>query len=315
MAFYGNLDTAPIDLSGINSTFYSEIQYGNCNIENMDIYIPDDAIAPTGIVIDIYGGGFESGNKDSLYNATLETRIRDYLGDDIAYCLINYKLLSSDSEDTGVIESLESGKRAIQFLKLNSTFLNLNVNRFILKGSSSGAGIAMYLAYGPDQAIPGDPNPLNQQSTLAHAAVLSTNQATYDLKKWETVVYADLSYDLDAHYANDQTSRDDLHRFYGIKTLAEFYIEPTVSERASVDLLDFIATTGGVETHISNSNSLAGSLLGNGGVNNINHDPRHAKVTKDALEAEGTIVDADISAYGFTRTETLVQFIKRKIAE
>jgi hypothetical protein len=315
--FYSNNNGSPVDLTGLNTTFYQDVQYGRTNREVLDIFIPNDAVSPTGLVINIGGGGFIENEKDALYTGGLQTKIQNFLGDNTAYCLINYDLIETEIELIGLINSLISGQFAVQFLKFHHILLNLDKTNFVIKGSSAGAGIAMWLAYGPDRADAGSTNNILKESTAIKAVTLSVPQATYDLKKWETIVYADLGYSIDNHYNNSAGAKILLHRTYGITSLADFYLEPTITERADVDMLQFITNTGGVETYISNSNSLATGLLGDSGVNNINHDPRHAKVIKDALEAQGTTTVSYISAYGISDPsgETENNFIKRKISE
>ena len=314
---YKNIGVSPVDLTGLDVDFYQNVQYGRTNRERMDLFVPTDVGAPTGLVINVHGGGFYSGDKEGLYTNGLQNKIQNFLGEGTAYCLIDYDLIETEIEFIGIINSLISVQLVVQHLKFNHVGYNIDKDNIVIKGSSAGAGMAMWIAYGPDRADPGSTNDILKESTSIKAVSLSDPQATYDLKKWETIVYSDLGYSIDDHYNNSEEAKLSLYRSYGITSLAEFYAEPTVTERADIDMLQMITDTGGVETYISNGNTLAAGLLADGGVNNINHDPRQAKVIKDALEAQGTPTVSYISAYGISdpSAETENNFIKRKINE
>ena len=104
----------PVDLTGINHKYYENIQYGNTNREILDIFIPTDPVTPTGLVIYMHAGGFVQWDKSRGYSESL---IQDLLNDGIAYATINYDLIETQFERKGILSSMDSGKRAVQFLK------------------------------------------------------------------------------------------------------------------------------------------------------------------------------------------------------
>jgi len=311
---FENPNEPPIDLSGINYKWYSDIQYGSVNKEVMDIFIPTDAISPTGVIIYMHAGGFTpSWDKSRAY--VVGGDIKDYLDNNIAYVTISYDLVETEVEKHGYINSMYSGKRAIQFLKLNSEFLNLDKDKFLIKGASAGAGIGMWIGYQPDLAISGSTSPILQQSTSIKAITLLRPQATYNTLKWESEIFATAipEWDLFADYSNVPELAKSLHRTFGIKNYDEFLNSPSKLEE--VDMLQFIEDYGGIPTFINSPDTLYTELVGTS-IPDIAHSPYHGQIIKTYLENEGTEVVAYLNGLFVDPTsETESEFIKRMLSD
>lgn len=280
---YESSSAPPVTLTG-NYTWYENIQYGSTNKEVMDIFIPDDSVVPTAIVVYIHAGGFVIWDKNRAYG---RTSIQEYLDNNIAFATISYDLLETDVELNGIITCMDSGKRAIQYLKLNSDFYNLDKSRFGIYGASAGAGIGMWIAYQSDLADPGNSNPLLRESTSIKSLSLLRPQATYETMRWQDDVFSTAipEWDLLADYNAVPDLQLSLHRTFGIFSYQEFL--NITNYRNSVDMLQFIEDNGGIETYINSPDVLYTELVGTS-IPDISHSPYHGQKIKEFLDNEGT---------------------------
>tara|TARA_R110000787_G_scaffold260627_1_gene365835 strand:+ start:1438 stop:2391 length:954 start_codon:yes stop_codon:yes gene_type:complete len=233
--------------SGVNVTFYDSIQYGNANINNMDIFLPSDEVTPTGCIINLHGGGFIYGDKGDIYDdATKQAVVKEYLNQGIAYISINYTLIQQFNETVGIMPCMDSSVLALQFVKFYADSFNIDKNNIALNGGSSGGGIALWIASQPSLADPTNVNFIKREDTNVVAITLYIAQASYDFPGWDTQVFSSLGYDFDADYKTNQSTVDGTNRTYGVNNLAEISQEPTVSLRAELNMLDLIATNGAI---------------------------------------------------------------------
>jgi acetyl esterase/lipase len=98
-----------------------------------------------------------------------------------------------------VIKPLTDGRRAVQFMRLHADQFNIDPDRIILSGSSAGAGLSLLIAFQDDAALPNDPDPVLRQSTRVSGAAVWETQATYDLERWSTDVFATYNVDVVAN--------------------------------------------------------------------------------------------------------------------
>lgn len=290
--------------------FYRDVQYGDTNLEKMDIWIPSGATTLTGVVVNIHGGGFIGGSKNGLYSNS--TTIDSFLADGVAYVGVDYDLVNTDRELVGYRTIFNRFKLAIQTLKHNNVFLNIDKAKFILDGGSSGAGLAMWLAYGPERAEPANSNPILRESTAALGVTLVRPQATYDIVKWETQIFAPLGYSLQADVNTNELSRLGLYRVYAIESYTELFTPEIIAYRAELDMLQFIADGGGVETYLNSPDTLHTDIVSNT-VIDITHSPYHGQAIKTALDAQGIANVTYIQGLGITDPsgETEGEFIRR----
>ena len=84
---------APVDLSGINVRFSTDVPYGPYERNLFDIFLPD-CDEPTPLIIYIHGGGVTSGSKERYS----EEQIREVLQQCVAWATIGYRLLPPRSD-------------------------------------------------------------------------------------------------------------------------------------------------------------------------------------------------------------------------
>tara|TARA_R110000772_G_C13307950_1_gene439557 strand:+ start:2324 stop:3328 length:1005 start_codon:yes stop_codon:yes gene_type:complete len=290
-SFFTSNTDSPIDISGINVDVYQDLQYGATNREVLDIFVPTDEVSPTGIVIEIHAGGFYQWDKSRAYDASGETRIRQYLTAGVAYATINYPYVTLEGEEEGYIKCFEGGAHALQFIKYHADKFNIDKTKVILKGTSAGASIAAWIAYGDDLADAGNVNLALRESTSVKGIALRNPQASYDILKWETVVFASLNYNLENDYYANPESAKGLHRNYGISSYDEFlFSAPIITYRQDLDMLQFIEDNNGKPTYINCPNTLYSTLNGSFSINDISHSPYHGLALKTALNGKGTEV-------------------------
>lgn len=301
----------PIDLNGVNHIWYENIQYGSTNKEIMDIFIPTDAVIPTGVVIYMHAGGFVQWDKSRAY-ATGQS-ISTYLSNNIAFATIDYDLIETDKELNGYMTCMDSGKRAIQFLKLFADLLNIDKSKFHISGASAGAGIGMWIAYQPDLAEPGSSNPLLRESTTIKSIDLLRPQSTYNILRWESEVFATVipAWDLQLDYESVPDLKKSLDRTYATENYQDFL--NATSYRNSLDMLQFIDDNGGIETYINSPDVLYTNIVGTS-IPDISHSPYHGQIIKQYLDAESTPNVAYLNGlYTDPSGETKLNFILRNI--
>jgi para-nitrobenzyl esterase len=227
----------PFELLLTEAQFAREVSYGPHEDNVFDIFLVESE-EPTPLVIFIHGGGFVTGSKGIVYiNARDE--IRATLATGASYATINYRLLENEGETEGVLKPLGDSKRCLQFLRLHHEQLNLDPERIALYGASAGAGTSLWLALNDDMADPGSTDPVLRQSTRVSAVAASGTQATYDLLKWETVVFASLGMTLEDMAALPETEDEEpgFLTFYGADSLEQLGEPEYVEYRQQVDML------------------------------------------------------------------------------
>ena len=263
-------------------TFYNNIPYGNTNREVMDIWVPNTA-GPHPMVVYFHGGGFIVGDKTSIPEAT----VNDYIDNDIAVASCNYPYVKSYVDTEGIKKCMLAGVGAVDFLKANATFLNLNTNAFIASGGSAGAGIAGYLAY------------WDHSSNNVIAVVLRNPQAGYWYPQWEEFIAVD-GFDVLAIYDAIPYEKQSVNRTMVISEYSELSEEPLLSYRT--DYYDFITQIGNgdsVPTRLECTNIFYTELEGIQ-VPDVVHSPYHGKALRDALIDASVEVLADINGIGDT---------------
>jgi hypothetical protein len=306
--------TLPVWLTGSDATFYKNILFGETNIEALDIIVPS-AASPTPCIINFHGGSFIFGDKTDVWDdAEKQAIVKQYVDDGICFISVNYRLISVINERTGVLSSFESAALAVQWVKFYADDFNIDKNNIALMGGSAGGGIAMSIAYDVDRADALNENYIRRESTSVVAVATNIAQASYDLQKWEDVIFLPLGYNLEDDYMLNRASRESLYRLYVISSLAAFYEAPSTIIRPKLDMLKMISDNGGIPTFLFYDNTFY-DLVENGTIIDINHNDYHGLALKNALTAEGTEViaymyglnDLDVSG------ETMQAFLRRKL--
>lgn len=117
---------------------YHDVPYAPGARHTLDIYLPNDGVAPFPVVIDVYGGGLYFGQKSShKLNPALQLRSAGY-----AIVSPDYSLSYQQPFPTQISEL----KAAIRFVRAKASLYGLDPNRIALMGESSGAHLAVLTA-------------------------------------------------------------------------------------------------------------------------------------------------------------------------
>tara|TARA_R110002012_G_scaffold268929_1_gene452923 strand:- start:206 stop:1159 length:954 start_codon:yes stop_codon:yes gene_type:complete len=296
--------TPPSWVDSTSTKFYRNIQYGDVNITNLDLMAPQGTGAPTPCIINIHGGSFAYGDKTDIYEDLIDQGIiLDYLDKGIAYVSINYKLVSQFEEVSGIKRCFDSAVLAIQFIKYYADIFNIDKNKIALNGGSAGGGISLWIASSPDLADPSNQNLIKRESTSIHSLSLNIAQATYDLVKWESEVFAVNypGYSLELDYNTNKETKDSVDRTYGIKSYSELLTEPTLSLRNELDMLRLMGERQTVDTYLFYSNTLAGAIVNNTIIDGV-HSDYMGKAISNKMGVIGTNVLADLRSIGIDST-------------
>ncbi|MBN2542250.1 alpha/beta hydrolase [bacterium] len=227
----------PFTLYSTSAQFARDVPYGEYEDNVFDIFLVESS-EPTPLVVYIHGGGFTTGDKGVIY-VSGQTEIREFLYNGVSFATINYRLL--DSVDTeGVIKPMTDSKRCLQFLRYHHEQLNIDPSRLALYGASAGAGTCLWLAFSDDMAEPLSSDLILRESTRVPVVGAKGTQSTYDLLKWETVVFASLGLTLEDMANLPESSEQGFLSFYGIDSLEELSNPGMVAYRESVDMLELM---------------------------------------------------------------------------
>ena len=165
-------------------TFYQNIEYGKNERNKLDILIPKSD-SKTPLVIYLHGGGYKGGKKENSYRKNNIERISEILNNKIAFATINYTFLNNEN---GLISSLNDAKLALQFLRYNHDKFNLDKNRVVVWGVSSGANSVLWLGLSDDMANPKSENKVLRESTRVQGIVSINGAHSFNSQNWKKMI-------------------------------------------------------------------------------------------------------------------------------
>jgi len=307
---------SPIPLGNIEAKFSENISYGPESRNTFDIFLPDSD-RPTPLVIYIHGGGFISGNKEIVYEPMwsgswdFPEEIRTLLKNDIAFATINYRLLEFKDDPDGVLKSLNDNKRSLQFIKNNSEAFNIDKNNIILTGSSAGAGTSLWLGFSDDMADLSNEDKVLRESTRVKAMAVKATQATYDLEKFQSLIFAEYNFEWMDYFELDPGMYHRFKSFYGMSSLSEFNTEEIRNYRRKVDML-LMMTDDDPEFWVANLQKPVVAPTQN---TIVTHHAYHAKTLKTWADSIGIANVAYYGDYEHPTGESFIDFILRKALE
>lgn len=122
--------------------YKSDIKYAESDAARLDIYYPEEGEGPFPVFVEVHGGAWYFGQRSSIEFAPfLQGLNRGY-----ACVSLGYTLSPEAVYPQAVVEI----KRAIDYLKKNSTELRLDADRIALWGGSAGAQLAALAALSRD---------------------------------------------------------------------------------------------------------------------------------------------------------------------
>lgn len=99
----------------------------------MDIYLPSKEKGPTPVIINIHGGGWSSGTKDTQGGFT------PYFKAGFAVANIAYRLTGQATAPAAI----EDTRCALIYLIKNANALNIDINKIVIMGGSAGGHLAL----------------------------------------------------------------------------------------------------------------------------------------------------------------------------
>jgi acetyl esterase/lipase len=99
----------------------------------MDLYLPPKSGKPTPVVINIHGGGWNHGVKES------QTGFNTFFKAGFAVANIEYRLTGKATAPAAV----EDARCALVYIIKNAASLNIDVNKIVVMGGSSGGHLAL----------------------------------------------------------------------------------------------------------------------------------------------------------------------------
>jgi acetyl esterase/lipase len=99
----------------------------------MDLYLPPASKGPSAIVINIHGGGWNKGVKES------QTGFNTFFKMGYAVANIEYRL----SDQASAPAAVEDARCALIYLVKNAKELNIDVNKIVVMGGSAGGHLAL----------------------------------------------------------------------------------------------------------------------------------------------------------------------------
>ena len=171
-------------MSQDNITFYQNIEYGKNERNKLDIIIPKSN-SKTPLVIYLHGGGYKGGKKEHTYRKNNIGRISEILNNKIAFATINYSFLNNED---GLISSLNDAKLALQFLKYNHNKFNLDKNKVVIWGVSSGANSVLWLGLSDDMADLKSENKVLRESTRVQGIVSVNGAHSFNSQNWKKMI-------------------------------------------------------------------------------------------------------------------------------
>lgn len=99
----------------------------------MDLYLPPRKSQPTPVVVNIHGGGWNKGNKES------QTGFSTFFKQGIAVANISYRL----SQTATAPAAIEDARCALIYLVANAKELNIDPEKIVVMGGSAGGHLAL----------------------------------------------------------------------------------------------------------------------------------------------------------------------------
>jgi acetyl esterase/lipase len=133
---FGQTDTTykPVDfpdgyISRLNVTYVKVKEWEG----KLDLYLPPLTKSPSGIVINIHGGGWKNGVKES------QTGFSAFFKAGFAVANISYRLTGQATAPAAI----EDVRCALIYVIQNAKSLNIDVNKIVMMGGSAGGHLAL----------------------------------------------------------------------------------------------------------------------------------------------------------------------------
>jgi acetyl esterase/lipase len=223
------------------------------------------------------------------------------------------------AEHEGVLSSLLSIARSLQFMRYHFASFNLDPENVALSGISAGGGAGLWLGTHDDLADPLSKDPVLQESTRVKAVAAERVQSTYDVLRWEAIVSSVISRLTTTVNGNDVPSvfealgqAEYLLLLMNIESREDIYTLENEAYRSNVDMLGLL-DAGDAPIFVNNyrRDDLTDPF------NLILHHRLHAIALKERADEVGleSVIYAEDQEFGYIDPsgESLVSFLVRHI--
>jgi hypothetical protein len=153
----------------------SDVPYGVHPRQVLDVYQPAQSGGPAPVLFFIHGGGWMTGDKSGpdFLDKCLEKGI--------AVVSINYRLITDANGVSPPVQvCFDDAARALQFTRSRAAKWRIDPRRIVGCGGSAGGFLALWLAFHPDMALPGDADSVKHESTRLGGVMAFVPQTTID---------------------------------------------------------------------------------------------------------------------------------------
>lgn len=130
--------------------YYEDIYYGLHERQCLDIAIPADCDENVGLVVYIHGGSWSRGDK-SAKTARIKSTAEKH---GLVAAAINYRFTDSDTDCFDMLDDIDD---ALERIKSFCGKKNINTDKVLLIGNSSGAHLSLLYAYSRADTAPVPP--------------------------------------------------------------------------------------------------------------------------------------------------------------
>ena len=279
--------------------FFQNLEYGDGKRNKLDLLIPKSK-TKTPLVIFLHGGGYKGGNKESSYKKNNIARVKRILGNKIAFASINYSYLNNND---GLLSSLNDAKLALQFLKHNHSNYNLNRDKVIIWGVSSGANSVLWLGLSDDMAENESENRILRESTRVRGIIAINGAHSFNSENWKKMI------NMPDNMFDFMIKR--FLKYPGIdvdKWLVNYKLE---KYQQSIDYFNFMDSSDPA-LFIANYGDIAPKTIAS-----FNHHPLHAKYLKQRADSLSIINYVFAPELGIKSKEVndIVNFILKQVSD
>jgi acetyl esterase/lipase len=126
--------------------FNGSVNYGNDDRQVLEYGYLNTTPSPRPMVLFLHGGSWITGDK-----ASMRYMMQPIIESGLMYVSMNYRLMLTGATFSNMLEDIQT---AIQFLRGNASFLNLDTTKMAIAGESAGAHLALLYAYSRPSSIP-----------------------------------------------------------------------------------------------------------------------------------------------------------------
>lgn len=131
-----------VDWSDSVGTVYTDLVYGEEELNNYDLYVPADQSKDTyGLVVYLHAGGFTSGDKSDDADMLKYFTSKGYVAAGINYSL------RTDTNTVNLNQMSQEIKQSIPVITKKAAELGYNLDEMAISGGSAGGALALLYAY------------------------------------------------------------------------------------------------------------------------------------------------------------------------